>query len=506
MAEKKENTGKRRPWKRPEIISYAFASSLARLYSKLRMRIKVQGDKPVGPALLLANHNMMNDWLFMPSICGRHRVTFMAGHRFFVKKPLGPILRLLRVIPKYQFATDITSMRRVKDVAGRGGLIYVAPEGTVYAAGRLGFISDATAKFVRFLKIPVYAVRIEGASLGCAKWSTHMHKSQVTLTTTKILTAEEAKTLDKNEVMHRIIEALSYDEAEYALREHIHVKGRDLAEGFERMFYKCPVCGREFTMSSKGCEVFCAACGSVAKLGSDFRFTWTVGDKAGELDCQMSDPDRCARGATASGTGGNPKDTSTEESAALSENTSGTEAAGSKALRENTSSAKAAEAAGQAREKRDSEYFNKHFASFVDWYDYQFSAMKREVLDKNFCMTDEVDYATDERGSSDFRVVGSGRMMLSHAGWDYTGTMRGEPYHDHDDLSAVFLATLAAGKFFELPVKNDRCRVFYPKNGNRAMKWHLASRAISELLEKGELEDSVASKDSGAEDSGETQA
>ena len=51
-------------------------------------------------------------------------------------------------------------------------------------------------------------------------------------------------------------------------------------------------------------------------------------------------------------------------------------------------------------------------------------------------------------------------------------------------MRSVFLATLKVGKHFELPVRDGHNRVFYPENGLTAMKWHLASRAMSELLEQ----------------------
>lgn len=414
---RKIDTQKKRAYKRPNPVLYFIFSSLIRLYNRLKTKMEIRGVKPEGPALLLANHNSPDDWRFMGSVCGMRRITFMCSNRFFVKKILGMFLRLLRVIPKHQFTTDLASMRKVKEVAGNGGMIYIAPEGTVYAAGRLGFISSSTAKFVKFLKIPVYGTRIEGASLGCAKWSLHRHKCPVRITTSLILTEEEVKTLDKDAVLERINKALSYDEFAYASEKNIRVKGDDLAEGFERMFYKCPVCGAEFSLSSDGCVVSCSSCGSRAVLGEDFTFKWTLG--------------------------------------------------------------------GAYKDKQS--VIQKEFNNFSLWYEYQLKCMKEEVLSSDFKLEDEVEYGTDEKGNKDFVKVGKGVITLTRSGWDYSGTFRGEPFADHDDISSVFLVTLSPGRFFEMPYKDDRCRVFFPKSGNRAMKYHLASRAISELRESGEL-------------------
>lgn len=111
--------------------------------------------------------------------------------------------------------------------------------------------------------------------------------------------------------------------------------------------------------------------------------------------------------------------------------------------------------------------------------------MKEEVSDPDFKMEELVDYGTDEPGIDNYVKVGRGVMKFTHSGWDYKGTFKGEEITDHDDVENVFLATLKIGKHFELPYKNGHCRVFYPvENGKTSMKWHLASRAMSELLEE----------------------
>ena len=408
---------KQKKQKRPNPILYFIFSSIIRIYNHIKVKLELRGERPKGPCLILANHNSSFDWQFIISACGFRRVTFMISNRFFVLKGIGAFLRMLSMIPKHQFAADLTSMRKVKEVSERGGIIYIAPEGTVYASGRLGFISVSTAKFVKFLKIPVYATKIEGASLGSAKWSKKRHRNKVRLTTTLLLTKEDVLSLSKEEILQKINDALNYDEYSFAKEENIRIKGDDLAEGFERMFYKCPVCGEEFRVSSAGSDVVCSACGSKATIGSDFRFRWELGPNYKEKQV----------------------------------------------------------------------YIQKEYDNFTAWYEYQLSEVKKEILSPDFKLEDEVEFATDVAGSRDFVKVGKGVMTLSRSGWDYRGTFNGKPFADHDDLPAVFLATLSAGKFFELPYKDGRCRVYYTKNGNKAMKWHLASRAISELLESGEL-------------------
>ncbi|MGN1163699.1 MAG: hypothetical protein ACI4S4_02710, partial [Candidatus Ornithospirochaeta sp.] len=199
--------------------------------------------------------------------------------------------------------------------------------------------------------------------------------------------------------------SLAYNEFQYQEKTGIQIHGDDKAEGFDTMFYKCPCCKKEFTLSSHGNTVECLSCGTTATFDDSFRFHWSS-DKA-------------------------------------------------------------------------------YFDNYSQWYQWQLDEVKKEVADPDFRMDEVMDYGTDEKGVDNYVKVGRGTLVFSHEGWDYKGTFRGEEIEDHDDTENVFLATLKIGKHIELPYKNGHCRVFYPvENGKTSMKWHLASRAMSELLEE----------------------
>ena len=168
-------------------------------------------------------------------------------------------------------------MRKIQYVIQKQkGTVYIAPEGTVYASGHLGYISPAIAKMIRFLKVPVYACKIEGAGLGNAKWSKNTHRGKVSIHTSRIIDAAESTSLSKEEIMDRITTALSYSEFDFQKREHVTVAGNDKAVGFETMFYKCPCCGSEFKIKSEGNDVWCTECGAKATFQDDFTFRWST--------------------------------------------------------------------------------------------------------------------------------------------------------------------------------------------------------------------------------------
>ena len=269
---------KKRIQKKPNPLLYL---PVARIYARLMCRFKFNlvesGERVKGPALLISNHTSNDDYKFIAAAVRPARINFLVTYHFFTFKKFAPWLRAIGAIPKYQFTTDLEAMRKIQYVIQKEkGVVYIAPEGTVYGSGHLGYISPAIAKMIRFLKAPVYACRIEGAGLGNAKWSTYKHKGKVSIHTEKIIDADESTSLSKDEIMDRITGYLTYNEFEFQKREHVTVEGNDKAVGFETMFYKCPCCGSEFRMKTEGNDVWCTECGTRATFQDDFTFRWNT--------------------------------------------------------------------------------------------------------------------------------------------------------------------------------------------------------------------------------------
>ncbi|MBR1583060.1 MAG: 1-acyl-sn-glycerol-3-phosphate acyltransferase [Spirochaetales bacterium] len=391
--------------KRPNALLYFLG---ARIYAPLMCRRKfnltTSGERVKGPALIISNHTSNHDYKFIGCAVKPARISFLVTYHFFTFKKLAFWLKAIGAIPKYQFTTDLEAMRKIQYVVQKQkGTVYIAPEGTVYASGHLGFISPAIAKMIRFLKVPVYACKIEGAGLGNAKWSTHTHRGKVSIQTHKIIDTDETTSLSRDEIMERINTALAYSEFEYQKREHVLVEGNDKALGFETMFYKCPCCGSEFTLSTDGNDVKCSNCGTVATFQDDFTFKWNT-------------------------------------------------------------------------EKQ-------YFENYSQWYDWQYEKILEEVKQPDFKLEDEVDYEIDEPGVDQYVKVGHGVMTFSHDGWDYKGTYRDRDFEEHDEPRSVFIATLTVGKHFQLPNRDGHSRAYAPANPLTSMKWHLASRAMSEILQ-----------------------
>jgi hypothetical protein len=111
-------------------------------------------------------------------------------------------------------------------------------------------------------KVPVVAVLHRGNYLHSPFWD-FRRKRKVPLhtTLTKILTPEEIEAMSVDQINDRIKEALTYDEYAYQKENGILIKEPYRAEGLHKILYHCPNCYAESRMSSKGCELYCTACG-----------------------------------------------------------------------------------------------------------------------------------------------------------------------------------------------------------------------------------------------------
>ena len=280
MPEQKKKTKSPVLQKRPAPLLYFGARLYLKIANRLQYNLHASGEKVKGPALLISNHTSNADYKFIASAVKPARISFLGTYHWFTFKKLAFWLKRIGAIPKYQFTTDLEAMKKIRYVIrDKKGVVYIAPEGTVYASGHLGYISPAIAKMVKFLKVPVYASKIQGAGLGNAKWSAKPHKGLVHIDTHLILSAEEVQTLSKEQILQRIITSLSYNEFNFQKRFNVRVPGPDKALGFETMFYKCPVCHSEFTLSTSGNNITCSCCGFTATIQDDFTFKWTASNK-----------------------------------------------------------------------------------------------------------------------------------------------------------------------------------------------------------------------------------
>jgi 1-acyl-sn-glycerol-3-phosphate acyltransferase len=138
--------------------------------------------------------------------------------------------------------------------------IGIFPEGEQNWDGRTRDFVPATAKLVRFLKIPVIVPIFKGGFLTKPRWSWQSRRCRIEVHYKRIIDAEEIKTIKLSEIESRISRALNHDDYEWQKENMVPIRSNKRAEHLELVHYLCPSCKTVGTMKSRGNTLFCS-CG-----------------------------------------------------------------------------------------------------------------------------------------------------------------------------------------------------------------------------------------------------
>ena len=221
-------------------------------------KINMEGLK--APYLMLSNHMHFIDFELAAMGTWPHPVSNVVSIDGYVIK--GFLLEWIGAIATRKFTTDIHLVKSIRHVLKRGDVLGLYPEARYSPCGTLAFLPDSIGKMVKMNKVPVVAVVHRGNHLYAPFWN-YRNKRKVPMhtTLTQILTAEQVEQMSVAEINAVIRTALSYDDYRYQKEQGIRITEPFRAEGLHKVLYQCPHCKEEFSIDSKGTELFCTACG-----------------------------------------------------------------------------------------------------------------------------------------------------------------------------------------------------------------------------------------------------
>lgn len=252
--------------KRHKVITAIFRP-VFKLHFRMKYNLKVKVYKEIDyPALILSNHVTSLD----PFIVGSYfkkPLYYMASVDLFQHFFVGKLIKfLVNPIPKAKSKkSDLTAIKSCIKVARENGTICIFPEGNRTVTGKLGNIDKSIAKLVKTLKLPVILFNIHGGYGTEPRWGQGVRKGKMHCEIKKILTYEEYKDLELDELYNIIVENLRVDDLNY----HNCYKSKKNAMYLERVLYVCPVCQSFHSLKSKGNQIKCVNCGMEAKYNSD---------------------------------------------------------------------------------------------------------------------------------------------------------------------------------------------------------------------------------------------
>ncbi len=226
-------------------------------------KIGMEGLKP--PYMMLSNHMQFIDFELAAMGTFPHPVSNVVSIDGYVGKFF--LLEWIGAIATRKFTADLNLVKAIRKVLKRGDVLAMYPEARYTPCGTLNFLPDSLGKLIRMNKVPVVAVVHRGNHLYAPFWNFRSKRKVPMHTTLKlILTPEQIETMSVDEINALLRRELSYDDYRYQKENGIRITESDRAEGLHKVLYQCPHCRKEFTMDSKGTELFCTACGK--------RWTW----------------------------------------------------------------------------------------------------------------------------------------------------------------------------------------------------------------------------------------
>ncbi len=220
--------------------------------------INMEGLKP--PYMILSNHMAFVDFKLTATATYPHRVNNVVNIDGYYKRAW--LMEWIGAICTRKYTMDLHLVKSVRKVLERGDVLCMYPEARYSPCGTTSFIPESVGMLVKRNRMPVVAVVHRGNYLHCPFWD-FRRKRKVPLYTslTKILTPEQIDEMSVDEINKLIRASLSYNEYEYQQKNNILINEPYRAEGLHKVLYQCPHCGKEFSMNSKGAEIFCESCG-----------------------------------------------------------------------------------------------------------------------------------------------------------------------------------------------------------------------------------------------------
>lgn len=199
------------------------------------------------PSLILYNHITVYDQFFV-GLMANTKTYFVMSDDLIIKPFVSKIMQyLVNPIPYKKASTDFSILKTSKKVIGEGGSIAMAPEGNRTYSGKTCYINPTISKMIRFLKVPVIFVHLEGGYGVQPRFSNQVRKGKTNGTVIKTLAYDEYKHLT-DEQIYEIVKTYIYTDE---TKGHEKYKSGKSAEYLERVIYRCPTCGVTHFISNK---------------------------------------------------------------------------------------------------------------------------------------------------------------------------------------------------------------------------------------------------------------
>lgn len=219
-------------------------------------------DNVKKPYILLCSHNAFYDFMVATVATWPHQAYYIVAVDGFIGREW--LMRGVGCIGKRKFTNDISIIRHLKKVLDRGKIAAFYPEARYSLCGTNAVLPESLGKMVKMFKVPVATLITHGHHIDAPFWKGVNPKSRFLKTTAEqklILTPEQIAEMSVEQINEVLNKEFEYDDFKWQKENKVRVKSAKRAEGLEHVLYKCPHCGKEYRMTTKGTVISCEACG-----------------------------------------------------------------------------------------------------------------------------------------------------------------------------------------------------------------------------------------------------
>ena len=231
---------------------------------KIEKRVKLEKNKPY---IFISNHASVLDVVMMMATVYPARFSILTGRDAFTMPIIKVAIKLMRGIPKNQFAIDIPSIRIIKSIIDDNRSVAIYPEGKVSLDGtNLHYLPIGIGKLMKMLNAEVIITKVYGSNLAKPRWFKGLKFGNLKTVMDRVISFEEIKTLSNQEIYDRIRESIQFNDNIYQQENKLRFRSKKPALGYEYAYYKCPKCGVEYQMTTTNTHINCSACGNSIQL------------------------------------------------------------------------------------------------------------------------------------------------------------------------------------------------------------------------------------------------
>ena len=243
-------------------------------HGKVTLKNECGADLKTGPYLFLLNHTEILDPIMVTAVMPRH-IRWVAGAYLFKTKFLHKVIgEWCTAIPKQQGRSDLSMVKNIQKALKEGDSVGLFPEGTRTWDGEMMPINYVPlAKMVRFFKVPVLFVHLEGGFAHHPRWADFKRKGNVTVNVKYHLSAEQIAAMDLQTLQDTIKEYIRFSNDEWKQTVDYSYVSEQRAEGLQRLLYMCPKCRAVDSLKTAGNRITCSKCNTASVLDNSDNLT-----------------------------------------------------------------------------------------------------------------------------------------------------------------------------------------------------------------------------------------